>query len=452
MRGKRLIGSFSVPAIGRTRRGGIVFDAARALAPVCRSGGFSHAEWAALHRRARPLMATLRRTRAEGKFPFAELPYDLPALKNTLKEARLRREAAAVLVLGMGGSSLGLRAILGALGEGKIPVRVLDNVDPETARAALQVLPWNRTLVNVVTKSGTTAETIALYLRVLAEAHGHPLTQNVVITTDSGKDSDLARAAAKEGFARLAIPPAVGGRFSVLTSAALFPAAVAGLPVKEILEGARLAADSFWHGKSQNDPTLLAALLLHAFAEKKRRKTFVLMPYADRMLPLSHWAAQLWAESLGKKKSRRGRVIHAGSTPVVARGASDQHSQLQLYAEGPRDKVLFFLRVGRFLEEGALASAHRELPAFSYLAGRSLAELFAAEAEATADSLAAQGCPSISLGVPALDARTLGALFYFFEMATVAAAELWDVNAFDQPGVEVGKHAARALMEETSSL
>lgn len=420
-------------------------DARRALRPACSKEGLASAEWHALERRAAPLMSALRRERAAGRLAFAALPHDRAAWREISREAARLKNVRHVLTLGIGGSALGLKAIEGVAG-GSAKLRVLDNVDPDTARAALAGLDWRKTLVNVVSKSGTTAETLALLLRVLAVAGRKLPADNIVTITDS-ENSDLALLAREKGWRRLGMPREVGGRFSVLTSAALFPALASSLPAGDVLAGAREAERALWSMPPTKNPALLLALLLHAFAARKEKKILVVMPYADRLLPLAHWFAQLWGESLGKQTtSPDGTEIRAGSTPVVARGASDQHSQLQLYVEGPRDKAVLFLRAGAFSGEGKLSHEGKHLPAFSFLSGRSLRELFRAEAEATAASLARAGCPNLSLTAPRADARALGAFFYLFETATVAAARLWRVNAFDQPGVESGKRAARAMM------
>jgi glucose-6-phosphate isomerase len=415
----------------------ITLDVSRALASACGRHGLAAGAWESLKRRTAALHRRLTLERRRRRLAFAEVPYESKRpLRDMERVARTRNHLSSMLVLGIGGSALGTRTIVEAVGPGKKPVHVLDNVDPETAAATLARLNLRKTLVNVVTKSGGTAETLALLLRVMEYARRRKVKippEHVVI-------------AAGTGWALLTLPRGVGGRFSVLTSVGMFPAHFAGLRAVEFLAGARRMADALWFGKPQKNPALLSALLLHALATKKGKSVLAVMPYADRLLGLARWHAQLWAESLGKERDLQGRLVRAGQTPVVARGATDQHSQLQLYLEGPRDKVVAFLRVEKFSDRGRLARAFENFSSFGYLSGKSLEELLDAEARATAFALARAGCPNFALSVPAITERTLGALFYFFEFQTVAAAALWNVNPFDQPGVEAGKRRTYALM------
>ncbi|UCF81357.1 MAG: glucose-6-phosphate isomerase [Acidobacteriota bacterium] len=427
----------------------ITLDVSRALASACGRHGIAAGAWEGLKRRAAALHRRLALKRRRRRLAFAEVPYESKRpLRDIERAVRARSHLSSMLVLGIGGSALGTRTIVEAVGPGKKPVHVLDNVDPETAAATLDRLDLRKTLVNVVTKSGGTAETLALLLRVLEYARRRKVKippEHVVVTTDP-QPSELSRIAAGEGWALLTLPRGVGGRFSVLTCVGMFPAHFAGLRAVEILAGARRMADALWFGEPRKNPALLSALLLHALATKKEKSVLAVMPYADRLLGLARWHAQLWAESLGKERDLRRKPVRAGQTPVVARGATDQHSQLQLYLEGPRDKVVAFLRVEKFSDRGRLARAFENFSSFGYLSGKSLEELLDAEARATAFALARAGCPNFTLSIPALTERTLGALFYFFEFQTVAAAALWNVNPFDQPGVEAGKHRTYALM------
>jgi glucose-6-phosphate isomerase len=342
----------------------ITLDVSRALASACGRHGLAAGAWESLKRRTAALHRRLTLERRRRRLAFAEVPYESKRpLRDMERVARTRNHLSSMLVLGIGGSALGTRTIVEAVGPGKKPVHVLDNVDPETAAATLARLNLRKTLVNVVTKSGGTAETLALLLRVMEYARRRKVKippEHVVVTTDP-QPSELSRIAAGKGWALLTLPQGVGGRFSVLTSVGMFPAHFAGLRAVEFLAGARRMADALWFGKPQKNPALLSALLLHALATKKGKSVLAVMPYADRLLGLARWHAQLWAESLGKERDLRGKLVRAGQTPVVARGATDQHSQLQLYLEGPRDKVVAFLRVEKPARQGRRVPAGREI-------------------------------------------------------------------------------------------
>jgi glucose-6-phosphate isomerase len=190
----------------------------------------------------------------------------------------------------------------------------------------------------------------------------------------------------------------------------------------------------------------LGVVLLYLLATRRQRSIQVLMPYADGLLQLADWYRQLWAESLGKRVDRRGRKVETGQTPVTSLGATDQHSQVQLYMEGPQDKVVTFLEVERLRKEVAIPKAHADLASLGYLGGRSLGELLAAEKRGTEIALTAAGRPNFTYRLPTINEHVLGQLIYLFEFQTAIAGELYGINAFDQPGVEAGKVAAFALM------
>jgi glucose-6-phosphate isomerase len=263
--------------------------------------------------------------------------------------------------------------------------------------------------------------------------------------TDPGA-GPLRALAARDGYAALDVPPRVGGRFSVLTAVGLLPAAFLGIDPAELLAGGR----ALWRAvRDRPDHPLLDWVTAHALrSERGGQRIQVLMAYSDRLRTFCDWFAQLWGESLGKRLDREGRVVHRGSTPLAALGATDQHSLVQLFVEGPADKQ--FIILGTDPE----ASPRAPLPAgdatlhpdFAYLGGRSIDELFAAERVGTARALTAAGRPVARLQISRLDARTLGALFVLFELATVLAADRLDVDPYDQPGVELGKWIAFARM------
>lgn len=428
-------------------------DVSYALSANIGDGGLGDSELDALKPVAEKVMRDIIVGREKGEPLFLELPYYRDQADKALKWAQSAKESFDTFVLlGIGGSALGPRALIDALchplqATGAPATRkgmrvfVCDNVDPAGLSAILDVVDLKRTVFNVVSKSGGTAEVIALFMAVhdrLEKALGRDgLKKNVIFTTDPQK-GPLRKLANEGGFTSFDIPPAVGGRYSVLTSVGLVPAAAGGIDVMGLLNGAE-KIDHACRLASLDNPALMFATLMCAFHMKKGRNILVMMPYSNGLLTMAEWFQQLWAESLGKKFSLDGKVVNAGSTPVRALGATDQHSQLQLYMEGPHDKVIVFLRVEEHNYDIKIPPVHIELEDFGYLAGHSLGELLNAEQSASAQALAENSRPNITLSMDKLNAETVGGLFYFLELATAIAGGIYNVNPYDQPGVELGK-------------
>ncbi len=349
--------------------------------------------------------------------------------------ARGRFEHA--LLLGIGGSALGARAIdtfvRRKAGRGDLRLHVLDNIDPETVGRTFASLPPRRTLVLVVSKSGGTIETTAQWALArswLRSALGMRWRDHVLVTTDP-RTGALRDEAKRQGLRSLPIPPAVGGRFSVLTSVGMLPAALLGISPSRLLGGARRFLALAQRTRGAANPVAAGAAVLDA-AVRARRSTLVLFLYGDRLWDAGDWYRQLLAESLGKG----GR----GLTPLLSRGATDQHSQLQLYMDGPRDKLAWFwslgaqppLRVPREADRpGAPASGH------------DLGAVLEAERYGTIEGLRRAGRPAWELALARPDPETLGALFLFLECQVAVLGKLWGVDPYDQPGVEAGKLLAK---------
>ena len=238
----------------------------------------------------------------------------------------------------------------------------------------------------------------------------------------------------------------MGGRFSVLSAVGLLPAVLAGIDVEELLAGARFMDQRLKDAAPDQNPAYRLAALFYLFATAKSRPNLVFMPYASALAGMADWFCQLWAESLGKRQDLQGQVVNAGSTPVRALGATDQHSQLQLYMEGPPDKLITFLAVDKFKNHLEIPDLYPDQEALSYLGGHSLNELLRVEQQATAFNLMKAGRPNLTLHLPEINPFTIGQLIYLLEVVTVAAAFLFGVNAFDQPGVEGGKQTTYGLM------
>ncbi|WP_255190835.1 glucose-6-phosphate isomerase [Natronobeatus ordinarius] len=341
-------------------------------------------------------------------------------------------DADAIVTVGIGGSALGAATITDALGT-DVDAVYFDNVDPEWVRARLASLPLEETAINVVSKSGTTAETLANFLvvREAFEEAGVDWTDRTIVTT--GESGPLADLAARHDLPQLAVPDGVPGRFSALSAVGMVAAAVGGGDLEALLEGARAEAETL-SGSLFETPAYAYGATTHALAARGASVN-AMMPYAESLETYAEWFAQLWAESLGKDG--------LGQTPVRALGATDQHSQLQLYRAGPRNTLVSFV-VPR--ERAAVTIPETEVDDLAYLGGTGLGELLEAEFEATEASLAAAGRPNVRIELERVDASELGGLLYGMEAACVLAGELAGVNAFDQPAVEWAKKATRGLL------
>lgn len=424
--------------------------------------GLPRARLADLSRRFPEVQAEVRARRREGEYGFTTLGEQTETVEAIRKFAEGVGQAYDhVLVLGIGGSALGTKALVNALRppawnelddearEFYPRITVLENVDPTSMHAALKRIDPRRVFVNVISKSGGTSETLAQYLVVrnwLDQALGpDAAARHLAFTTDPAK-GPLREIANREGIAALEVPPSVGGRFSVLTPVGLLPAALVGVDIAGLVAGARRAVERAESDTLMQNPAALHAALHWAADAWLGAKIHVLMPYSDRLREFAAWYVQLWAESLGKREDRRGSVVHTGPTPVGAIGATDQHSQVQLYMEGPFDKVVTFVRVEHTEEQVTIPSRPGLPEELAYLGGHTLGELLLAEQDATSSALGRMGRMNLTLSVPSLTAETVGELLMFFQLATGFAGAWYGVNPFDQPGVELGKRLTFAAM------
>ena len=424
--------------------------------------GFTKAELLNLQNVLDEAQTALSNRWEAGEIDFSKL---LAAMKNQLPEIREYANAASskfdnFVVLGIGGSALGPMAVHQALNpyyynefspekRGHRPrLYVMDNIDPVRFSELLQMLDPRKTLFNVISKSGNTSETMAQFLIVrdtLRRVCGDSYAEHIVVTTDKEK-GNLLPIALTEGYQRFVIPAGIGGRFSELTPVGLLAAAICGIDVQQLLEGA-LEMDQWireTQGVFSNPAQLRAALALLSWQKGKNISVF--MPYADGLKTMADWYAQLWAESLGKCYDRQGRVVHVGQTPVKALGVTDQHSQVQLYAEGPDDKVITFVVVEKFKETQKIPIDMKLPEDIRFLGGKTLDELLWAEQKATEYALTLAGRQHQKILLPRLDAYSVGQLLLLLEWETAYMGELLNINAFDQPGVEEGKNGTYALM------
>ncbi len=401
----------------------------------------------------------LRMRRGPKDLAWTDLPYQEDMVLDILSYAReVEGVYDDILVLGIGGSALGVTALKTALlpfysdimspEERRHPrLTVLDNVDPDWVMAALQRLDPERTLCLVISKSGSTTETMAQFLIArtwLRERLGDGAACHIVAITDPEK-GPLHDIAEREGYRTFPIPRGVGGRYSVLSPVGLVPAALVGIDIQELLAGAAYCDKLCSVKDLYKNPAGMSAAL-QRLAYDRGQRISVMMPYSQRLRDIADWFRQLWAESLGKKMNTLGRRVHLGPTPVLALGTTDQHSQIQLYVEGPPDKVINFVAVERFAEEGPIPATGEEDGEIAFLGGHTLAELINVEREATMAALTEAGRPNCTHFLPEVNAFTVGQFLYMLEMQTAIAALFFAVNAFDQPGVEAGKVATYALL------
>lgn len=400
--------------------------------------------------------------RESGELGFFDLPYAAETVDRVVEMADgFGQWFEDVVVLGIGGSGLGAMVLEEALlGPGwndrsdedreHFPrLHVRDNPDPVTVADLLDRLDPARTMFNVVSKSGATAETIAQYLvaREWIEAAVGPdkARGHFLFTTDPASGA-LRQIAEAEDVPTLPVPENVGGRFSVLSPVGLFPAAVCGVDPNALLEGARDMIDRCATDRLTENPAAVLATLLHHEDTERGRSIHVLMPYADRLRSLALWFQQLWAESLGKSVNRSGETVESGPTPMASIGATDQHSLLQLFIEGPRDKVVLFVDIDDVGTSMEIPDRHPGIDSISYLGGHTLEELLANERAATAEALRLRGRPNATFHLPRIDEEALGQLFMLLQIATVYAGALYDVDPLNQPGVELGKRLTYGLM------
>jgi glucose-6-phosphate isomerase len=390
-----------------------------------------------------------RQWKADGTLPLLGLPGTRDDLALLKPHAERFARFEHVIVLGTGGSSLGGQTLVALKDQGFGPQNgrpklwFMDNVDPSTFTELAARLPLARTGLIVISKSGTTAETLTQFLTLLPEFEARVgkdrLAEHVIAITEPS-DNALGRLAARIGCPILDHDPKVGGRFSVLSLVGLLPAMIAGLDVGAVREGAASVLDPVLQASDAHDlPPAVGAALSVGLARERGIGTTVLMPYCDRLGYFGFWYRQLWAESLGKGGN--------GTTPVRAMGTVDQHSQLQLYLGGPADKMFTVLILdtagkGKPIAPASLGGDK----ALAYLENQSLGDLLLAEAEATAVTLVKNGRPTRVMRIATLDERVMGALMMHYMLETMFAAHLLGVDAFDQPAVEEGKILTRQYL------
>lgn len=398
----------------------------------------------------------IQEQKKNGELGFTKLPYqtgeDLAGLLSLADE--VRSEFKAVVVIGIGGSDLGARAVHRALNHQFYNLReeprlffLGDTTDPVAIQEVLDVVDLAETAFIVISKSGNTIEQMSTFVyvqKLLLDTVGEKTKDHIIILTDK-EQGTLREIVKRERYPSLVVPADVGGRFSVLSTVGLFPLAIVGVDIQQLLAGAK-DLDLLDTDTGPEDNSMAQYALLQIRAYQNGQPISVMMPYSYGLREVGFWFRQLWAESLGKKVNLDGETVHVGPTPIAAVGPTDQHSQVQLYMEGPNNKIFTFITVKSLATNLVLPEAYPDLEGVNYLKGHDFAEILAAEQKSTAHALSEEGRPSCHIELERLDAYHLGQLLYFFEMATTYAGALLNINTFDQPGVEIGKQYMYGLL------
>lgn len=423
--------------------------------------GITSEQFRMLAEKTSPLISKVNEERENGKTPYRDLPFNTEISQQvTSLVAQIKDGCENLVVLGIGGSALGNIALQTALnpymynidgGQRTGPrLFVLDNVDPPQLVSFLDWLgdSLDKTIFNVISKSGRTSETAAQFMiirQLLLDKFGSEgLRERIVATTDA-KHGTLRKIADELSLRCLEVPDGVGGRFSVLSAVGLFSAAMCGIDIDSLLAGARdmdtrVSCEDFL----KNPAAVNAAINYHFYNAGKRIS--VMMPYSYALKDLADWYRQLWAESLGKVEDLKGDEVYVGPTPVKALGTTDQHSQVQLYREGPNDKLFTFLQVKNFNRDLKIGPAPNCAPELDFLAGKNLGMLLNSEKAATEYALIESKRPCLTVLFDKIDAYSIGQFIYFYEVTTSIAGALFNINPYDQPAVELGKEATFALM------
>ena len=409
-----------------------------------------------------PLIKKINEQRKQGKTPYRDLPYNesiAKAVKNTA--AKIKNRCENFVVLGIGGSALGNIALKTALNpymhnlldnnkRKGARLFVFDNVDPAQFGSFLEWVSdkLNKTIFNVISKSGETAETASQFLiirKLLLDRLGPDGFKNQVIATTDATGGTLRKIVDEAQLESLEVPQGVGGRFSVLSAVGLLSAAACGIDIDQILAGARdmdkRVSDTDFY---KNPAAINAAINYHYYNHGKRNS--VMMPYCYALKDFADWYRQLWAESLGKAQDLAGKTVHIGPTPIKALGTTDQHSQVQLYREGPNNKIFTFLQVQNFPAKLTIGPAPESDPQLGYLAGADMEKLLNSEKIATEYALLCDKRPCLTITFDSVNPYTVGQFIYLYEVTTSITGALFNINPYDQPAVELGKKATFALM------
>ena len=428
----------------------IRLDSTNLLADRVGEHGLNDSDLAGLTERIVAYRKQLAVERSQGMHAYMDLPADSEMLESVLRLAQPRMgKFRHIVLLGIGGSSLGVRTLVQSVAHKRSSpeLHVVDNTDPSLFASVREAIDLKETLFIVVSKSGGTIETVlalGFFVSELQKA-GLDLADHVLAVTDP-EQGKLRAFAEKHELATADVPRAVGGRFSVLTAAGLLPAALMNIDIAALLEGAARTVDLCENGDPTQDWPAHLGLLSSALCRSRGKSNLVFMPYTSRLQYMSDWFVQLWDESLGKSEALDGTPTVSGQTAIPAVGATDQHAQLQLFLEGPNDKLMLFLRIEKHSPEIRLGDFDWDGFGAGYVHGKTLGEVIDAQQAGTAQACTERHRPNATLVLPKLDARTLGELMMGLEIATTYAGHAFGVNPYDQPSVELGKRISKKML------
>ena len=423
--------------------------------------GVSSKELKAIAPRIKDLTKQMADDRKAGKLRYRDLPTNEEMVDSVHREVEFFRDRCDVLiVLGIGGSALGNIALHNALNPYTYNLMsdrtrpgpqlfVLDNVDPDQIKAVVELITpkIKKTIVNVISKSGETAETASqfiLFRELLQQKLGKKYKENILATTDA-KEGTLREICNAEGFRTLEVPEGVGGRFTVMSAVGLFSAAMTGIDIDALLSGAADMDKRLKDGDLFNNPAAMIAAI-NFILNSRGKSMSVMMPYSTSLYYLADWFRQLWAESLGKQNGLTKKNVFAGQTPIKALGTTDQHSQVQLYREGPNDKVITFLEVEKFASKISIPTGMKNVETLAYLAGANFQTLINSEKLGTEYALMESQRPTMSVVFPQISPQTVGQFLYLYEVAVSYMGGLFEIDTYNQPAVQLGKDATYALM------
>lgn len=415
-------------------------------------GGFSQKNFDDLSEKITNAANQLDSKRANGQMDWRNLPYNQPVDEILDYAAQVQKNFESIVVLGIGGSALGPIALQQAINhpyynelpreKRKFPkLYVADNVDPERLVYLFDVIDLDKTLFIVISKSGSTSETMSQFMIIkdmLEKELGKENAKSHIVCITDIEKGNLIKIAKDENYKTFYIPAGVGGRFSQLSPVGLLPAAICGIDIKKLLAGAAFMDEICKNNPQKNIAAMYATI--NYLAMQNGQNITVMMPYADSLKYISDWYAQLWAESLGKSVDNDGKVVNVGQTPVKALGVTDQHSQIQLYNEGPYDKIITFISVENYRETITIPKIFEDMPSVGFLGGVTHNELIQVEHYTTERALAKLNRMNMTIILPHINEFVIGQLFYMLEVATAFAGELLNINAFNQPGVEEAKN------------
>ena len=415
--------------------------------------GLSKTELGFISERLKPYLKEIH-AREQGFYKVIDDKATVKKIEKFVRETKGKYDD--VIVLGIGGSSLGTICLQQSLKHLFVNVKtrtdhlpylyVLDNIDPALMLEIQDVINLPRTLFIVVTKSGGTPEVLSqyFYFRDIIEKNKLNPKEHFVFVTDPEKGL-LRKISKTEDIPIFDVPANVGGRFSVQTAVGLLPAAMVGIDIKKMLKGAQEMREHFLSTSVKNNLSFQLAgmqYLLHT----KGKIMNVMLPYAQHLISFADWYRQLLAESIGKAMDETGKKVNTGITPIKALGVTDQHSQGQLYNEGPNDKFFIFIEVEKLAKPVKVPNLYPKDPTVAFLKKTSFNELIAIEKKATSLSLTKNDRPNITITIPEINAYYLGQLFLLFEGATAFLGEFFNINAFNQPGVELSKQLTKQYL------